>query len=118
MQTEKRTKLTMWTHVYRPFILGGSCNYILGTEIEEYEGPFDLGKGFTGFLVTTPSGATRVIESTSGGIVGDTLNEVRADISTTPSKQAMQRQVDQAIAISKKVEKVDLSAFWAAMQLS
>ena len=72
-------KANIWTENYRPFIIGGDVNAPIMCNIDVL-GPYDLGKGFQGWLFATPSGKTLVAETQTGAIVGSTLEEVKNDI--------------------------------------
>lgn len=73
--------MLIWRRQYRPFIFGGSPERLVKCEYPADDGPHDLGGGFTGYLITTPKKhRTYVVESTSGAILGDSLEMVRGDI--------------------------------------
>ncbi len=90
-----KTTRHIWTRGYFPFTMGGSVWRPMTAECE-VTGPHDLGKGFEGYLAFGPDGMTKVAEAESGAIVGDTLDQVRADIAATDDVVLMQRQVEAA----------------------
>lgn len=96
-----------------PFALGGKFRFIK-CEIE-IEGPLiDLGKGFEGYLAVSPDGTkTYVIEHISGGIVGNTIEQVEADIVACDDQEMMAEQVDQACEDMKKAISVSEEEFWS-----
>ena len=107
--------LIIWTHGYRPFIMGGSCNYILGTTIRNPDGPHDLGGGFFGFLIRKPKGKTCVAEAETGAIIGETLDLVRADI-RDGDRMVIATQMAKARVNRRKVELVNNAKFWGEMK--
>lgn len=101
-----------------PFQMGGYPQFPLVTEITEgIEGPFEIGKGFTAFVITAPNGRTFVAEATSGAIVGDTLTMVRNDMQDAHQPQ---EQVNAAMrwreANDHCKQEVDAEEFWKRMR--
>ena len=95
MTTEtETTELVVWTWGYFPFSVGGAPRRPIKATLP-VEGPHDLGGGFTGYVVTCPSGESYVAEASSGALVGPSLEEVRADI-TGGDRIAMSEQIAQA----------------------
>jgi hypothetical protein len=110
----------IWTYGHRPFVMGGSVNYLLACNVE-CSGPHKLGKGYEGYVATAPNGKTFVAESLTGAIVGDTLESVRADIKAA-KPAVMRKQVDDALARMRNerqqgnYEVKDADFFWRAMR--
>jgi hypothetical protein len=107
-------KRLVWTMGYRPFVMGGSVHYPMGTRVP-CSGPFDLGRGYSGYLATAPNGRTFVAEATTGALVGPTIEAVRKDIETGDPK-LMVAQVAKATETVKKVEETTPKEFWAALK--
>jgi glycine/D-amino acid oxidase-like deaminating enzyme len=110
----KTTKITIWTYGHRPFVMGGAVDYPMGTEVEA-DGPHDLGKGYTGYLVTAPNGKTFVAESETGAIVGADLDFVRNDIKES-DPEVVKKQIAHAREELKRLERVTPEQFWTAMR--
>lgn len=110
----------LWTYGHRPFMMGGSVNYVLACDVE-CTGPHKLGKGYEGYLATAPNGKTFVGEATTGAIVGDTLENVRADIESA-KPAVMRKQVKNAADEVKRAreqmsfEVKDAAFFWSALR--
>ena len=109
-----------WTFGHRPFVMGGSVDYVLACDLE-CTGPHKLGKGQFGFLATAPNGKTFVCEGVTGAMVGDSLESVRADIKR--AKPAMIRaQIKDAKTIVKEArargnfEVKDAAFFWKQLR--
>jgi hypothetical protein len=102
--------LKMWTKSYRPFVMGGSVNYLVGCELETPE-EVDLGKGVVGYVVLTPKGSTAIAEKTSGAIVGTSLQDVREDIDSCGAEM-MADQLAAACCQVKDVRWVSPEKFW------
>lgn len=113
----KSMKLKIWTYHYNPFVMGGNCRTIMATEVEAPKA-VSLGKGFTGHLIKVPgTRKTRVIEATTGAIVGNTLAAVRRDIETA-EKKVMTKQVAHAKKQFKDMEVQNMKPdeFWAYLK--
>jgi hypothetical protein len=91
-------------------MMGGDVHTPIATRATA-TGPFPLGQGFKGYLVVAPSGRTFVAESTTGGIVGDTLENVREDIAKCDKKKN-QMIVKANTSRSKDAENMTEIGFW------
>lgn len=109
----QQMRIKIWTAAYMPFILGGDVYQPLFCEVEA-QGPIDLGRGYKGYLVLAPDGSTVVAESTSGGLVGPTIQEVRADIKSG-SIAVMRKQVEEAVEKGKTARPIAPEEFWTLM---
>jgi hypothetical protein len=104
--------LRIWVPCYRPFMMGGNVRQPIATKVEA-EGPFDLGKGFEGYLVVNPrSGKMHVACAISGGLVGSSIKEVRDDIAAGELKM-MKAQVAKAKAVGDEAENLTPDMFWS-----
>ena len=75
----------------------------------------ELGGGYQGYEITSPKGKTFVAEATSGGLVGDTLREVRSDIQASIREgrsDVMAQQVADAIREAKTAQTLSVEDFW------
>jgi hypothetical protein len=102
-------KVTIWIPAYRPFILGGDVNAPVSAEVDGSS--IDLGRGFKGYLVKTPAGGTVVAEAKSGGIVGQSLDQVLIDVREA-NLSVMRKQVREAVETSKRATKLPPDQFW------
>lgn len=107
-------KLTIWTEAYSPFIVGGDVNAPICTTVEIDE-PIDMGSGIKAYLITSPFGKTYVVESITGGIVGNSIKEVRKDIECGNEK-VMSKQVQNAKERIKKARHLSVEEFWKIME--
>ena len=94
--------------------MGGAVNYVLACDVK-CTGPHNLGKGYAGYLATSPNGKTFVAESLTGAIVGETLENVRADIAAA-KPSVMRKQVLDAAKEAKTAEVKDAAFFWSALR--
>jgi hypothetical protein len=85
---------TVWTIACRPFTMGGVCNYPITTEVKIIE-ERAIGKGYKAFSFKTPKGTLRIAESTTGGIVADTFDELIKDVKAA-TKSDIQDQIKAA----------------------
>lgn len=108
-------RIRIYVRAYRPFILGGNVHAMLALNTVA-TGPFDLGKGFKGYIVTNPKGQTYVAEATSGGIVGASIEEVRADIEACTDVKMMEAQIDECRKNSDGACTVSETEFWKGMK--
>lgn len=109
----KMQKVVCFTLAYTPFGLGAPLWRPMSAEVEA-RGPYDLGKGFTGFLAKNPNKPeeTHVIEAESGGFVGTTIAEVRKDIENCPDITMMRKQVAKAKNEAAGATRVTADEFW------
>lgn len=115
------TSRLIWTYGYRPFMMGGSVNYPLKAKVP-CSGPYDLGKGYVGYVALAPNGSAYVAESQTGAIIGCAatrpmaLEMVWADI-----KKATKKIMDNQIAYAREQVKrpdcltVEAQEFWSMM---
>ncbi len=110
-----KTTLLCWTQGYRPFICGGNVNAPIGAEFEVGE-LHDIGRGYKAYLI--PAGAPGkpdlVAESTTGAVVGNSLKEVREDISKA-KLSVMRKQIAQAKLQMKEVHPLTPDELWQAL---
>lgn len=89
------TKVKAWTLGYFPFTMGGRVWRPMVATLACDE-PVHAGKGFFVQVAHGPGGATKVIEATTGAVVGDTLEQVMADIDACDDVDLMKRQIEKA----------------------
>jgi hypothetical protein len=108
--------MIIWSRFYSPFIMGGSCHYDGGIEVDPGL-KYSLGNGFFGYLIENPvTKNTHVAEATSGAFVGPTLEAVRRDIETAQCDlEGMKKQVADSVERAKKVQRMDPQEFWSLM---
>jgi hypothetical protein len=111
---ESETQITIWSEAYRPFIMGGNVHAPLKTSVPATE-LVDLGKGYKGYIVTSPRGKTFVIESITGGIVGDSLEVVRKDVEQA-DETVVKEQINAGLKRFKECEAVSPAQFWNALR--
>jgi len=90
--------------------MGGNVNAGIKTE-DDVLGPFDLGQGYEGFLFCSPGGRMGIIEGATGGMVGDTLEKVRADIAAA-DPEVMKKQILWACDQVKGATMMPRLEFW------
>jgi hypothetical protein len=108
-------KVRVYTMEYVPFVMGGSVYQPICTEVES-AGEYDLGKGFTGYLIVAPNGRTFIAEKESGAFIGGTIDGVRNDITSCDDIQFMQKQVSDAVKYVKQARMVSPSEFWRKLK--
>lgn len=107
--------MKVWTTHHRPFIIGGNVNASVHCELEPNAGPFILGKGYLGYLVVAPSGKTYIVEAITGGIVGNTIEQVRADVAVGEDKVIAQ-QIKDNFELSLETFPVTPDVFWKMLK--
>lgn len=116
MKTTKR----IWVPGYRPFVMGGSVHYVIACDVE-VEGPFALGRGIKGYTAEAPNGTKVVVDAVSLGIVGNSLEAVKADVKAAESVAIMRKQQQEAkehyakAAAAGDVEVREPGYFWAKL---
>lgn len=78
------------------------------------EGPFEVGNGWSAYVVTAPNGRTFIAEALTGALVGDSLEEVRADMASADpiilaQQEAMARET------GPKAFEIDLDEWWSKL---
>lgn len=107
-------KHKIWTMYYNAFTMGGSCERPMLAEVD-CTGPYDLGKGYIGYIAVSPLTAnTYVVESTTGAIVGNALGQVKYDIAVA-SEEVMKSQIEDACKLVSKAEHITAEVFWTRM---
>ena len=109
--------IRVWARSYHPFTMGGDCNAPIYIKVTEYQ-RVDLGKGFVGYLVTSPSGYDVIVDAVSGGIVGSDLYEVRDDVSACDDIDLMKRQTEKQREIGLTANLVEEEEFWKLWEAS
>jgi hypothetical protein len=104
----------IWTFMRDgPFVLGGSPKWRpTKTQVTTYAGPYDLGKGFRGFVVPFPDGHGAVVVTEGGSIVGSTLEQVRADIAACEDVAMMRQQVAEGEKQAAEAVEIPAAKFW------
>jgi len=103
----------VWTVFQNPWVMGGNVQQPTGFE-HLYNESYDIGCGFQGVVVTMPNGQTRVIELQTGGIIGNTIEEIRKN-SIGCTEEQLQEQVDNAKhrwLRGRGLKFIDKSGFW------
>lgn len=103
--------MRIWTRAYRPFILGGDVHAPVCCDIEPLTANVDLGKGYKGAVFLAPSGKIFVAEMITGGIVGDSVKDVMADIAQGDD-EIIAQQIKDNLEIGKTAEPVTSVEFW------
>jgi len=106
--------MKVFTIAYTPFVMGGSVWQPVCCEVK-VDGPYDIGDGFQGFIVTAPNGKTFIAEATSGAFVGPDLKSVRKDIKIG-DKALMSKQVVRAVSDMKRAKEIKPSEFWRKLK--
>ena len=98
-----------WT-VCVSFALSGMVKVAIGA-ILKMKGPYALGHGYKGYLLTAPNGEVAVVEERSGRTVGTDLNSVRSKVkSCYPA--LLDKQVQEARLQSLTIRKCTPDQFW------
>lgn len=105
------------TYGYFPFTMGGEVWRPIKCDVPITGGPFDLGSGYEGYLITSPNGTTFVAESITGMFVGSTIEEVRNDISCADYK-VMKIQIEDAKKDFAKSTAIPVEEFWRMLRSS
>ena len=113
-EPQPETTVEAWNWGYFPFSLGGPPHRRVKATLPA-EGPFDLGGGYQGYLITSPQGKTRVAEATTGAIVGDTLEQVRDDIAQG-DPEIIAQQVAKAADDGEQASNISAEQFWTRLK--
>jgi hypothetical protein len=105
--------MKVWMIGYFPMTMGGKVHRPIICDVP-VEGPFDLGAGYTGYVVRSPGGSVRIAESITGAVVGPDLETVRQDVAEAVVG-VMAEQVEQAKGTVKSAQAVTPEQFWQMM---
>ena len=102
--------MCIWKREFTPFRVGGQLRRAIKTKVEGYP-IIDLGRGFKGLHVIGEG----VFELESGGLVGETVDEVMEDIKNCKDIEFMKEQIkiakrereDVAVEVSNEVFFID-----------
>lgn len=108
--------MKVWKQQYEPFRFGGKLTMPISTEVSDDFPRFDLGKGFSGILILY-NNKSYVFEVQSGGLIGDSLDSVRADIENCQDIGFMQEQVEEAAELRDEAVKVTYEEFFNGRRL-
>jgi len=123
MKTDAPVKLNA-THTMRVWTktkvgsiwsLGGTPQVKLIAAQLEVEGPYDLGKGYSGFIATSPGGETFVVERTTGGFVGGSLEEVRKDVKKAHAA-VLKKQMAKQMEVAATATLYKPKTFWSYLE--
>lgn len=103
-------QIEVWKWAYMPFTLGGSVYRPVKTTVD-VDDPIDIGGGYKGYLVKTPSGKTYIAEASCGAIVGSSIEQVRDDIENG-DPDVMRKQVADGKQKLQKAKEVPLGEFF------
>lgn len=117
--TKLNAKHTMrvWTkaRVGSIWSLGGTpSTKLIATQLE-VEGPYDLGKGYSGFIATSPKGETFIVERSTGGFVGGTLAEVRKDVKKAKA-EVLAAQMTKQMEVAATAKLMKPKSFWGHLE--
>jgi hypothetical protein len=106
--------MKIWTEAYRPWILGGNCRAPVSCDVP-VDGPFELGKGYIGYIATSPNGRKFVIESETGALIGSSLDGVREDI-RSGDETVMKQQIEHAKRRALETDSISVELFWKLLK--
>lgn len=109
-------KIKIWTWYTNPFRLGGELRTPIMCEVEA-DRKIDLGKGYSGWVVSHPKNKIRkyVVESRTGAIVGHSVQQVKKDIQKTTIKK-IEEQLLAAKSSLGNLEFISTKEFWQRMR--
>lgn len=107
-------KITIWTEAYRPFILGGDVHAPISTTVEVGDA-IDVGKGMKAFVVVSPKGKIHIAESVTGAFVGESVDDVKADIAAA-DKKVMKSQIEHAKKRLARATALAPEEFWKSFR--
>lgn len=107
--------MKVWTYGYRPFVMGGDVHPPVWCDINHMGGVLDLGKGYQGRAIISPEGRPFIVEFQTGGIVGDSLSDVRKDVADGDDA-VMAKQIIDNIKVAERAIPVPVSEFWGYLK--
>lgn len=107
-------QITIWTHAYNAFVMGGDPHAPISATIEVESEPVPLGKGFEAYVIQSPNGETYVVEKTTGAIIGQCLEEIRADVATA-TLDFLNKQIEAGHESARRRRAISAEDFWSKM---
>jgi hypothetical protein len=107
MSKEKRK---VWTKAYQPFRMGQNPNRPISTEVEVIEEK--IINDIALFSFKTGKGTIRIAEAITGGIVGNSFEEVENDLISADA-EVVKKQLKSAEAQSNSSEKMSNDQFFS-----
>lgn len=104
----------IFTLARNPFAFGNRT-YPIATEIQDPEWT-PLHKGFYAAAIIDTRGRSHVVEKESGALIGNTIEEVNADIDACDDISIMQQQVEKAKEQCKEAQVLPQDEFWNRMR--
>lgn len=77
----------------------------------EADGPFDIGNGWSAYVVTAPNGQILIAEAKTGALVGGSLDEVRADMAKA-DPEVLSEQEAMIREHGPKASEIALDEWW------
>lgn len=84
----------IWKRTYNPFSVGGKVINNIKTKVDDFS-VIELSKGFKGIYIEM-NGKSGVYELESGGLVGETIEQVNLDINTCSDIELMKSQITES----------------------
>lgn len=102
--------MRVWRPSYNPFAFG-NCHRNISTTISDNLKKEDIGLGFKAVVIEYGN-KTYVFEVESGGLVGNSLEDVREDIKACGNVELMKKQVYDATLLGAKAVEVSFEEFF------
>lgn len=114
-QRNVEVPIKVWTAAYRPFRMGGDPHAPIMAEADA-EGPYEAGRGVSVYVVRSPlTQQIYIAEEETGAFIGDSLEQVRADIAATTEDVIAAQRVD-ARAMRARADLISAARFWDMMK--
>lgn len=105
-------KIRIWKRCYNPFQMGGNLRKNIATTVEiDMSDLVELGMGFRGIILNN-KGKDYIFERESGGLIGDSLDQVRKDIMDCNDINIMCAQVMEAQKEGERAIDTPIEFFW------
>ena len=105
--------MEIFTYGYFPFAFDGKVVKPVKCDLP-VTSPVDLAAGRQGYLITGPNGGTRVVDATTGLIIGRTLEQVRTDLNAK-DPQMFEAHFEKIKAILADATLLTLEQFWSVI---
>lgn len=87
--------MRIWMKKYTPFKMGGNLYNNVATDIPDSTPKHDIGMGFKAVKIIH-KGRGYIFDCGSGGLVGNSLEQVREDVKSCGDVKLMRKQIMQA----------------------
>ena len=109
--TDVLQPMKIWTIRHNPWVMGGRVDSPIATTVVPTSGPHAMPFDNTVYVVTNPAGGVHIIEASTGGMVGTSLDEVRQGLEQSNAAE-ISEQLEEAAVVAASAKVLTPDEFW------